>query len=480
MNSASIESQEIFKSSYKFSLVDDATSGLHQDAYQKSSSKIKNRVPASTDSAKLPFDPNDFCKPSPEYQIYINLALSQSISPEVFGNSKKILHEFDCQIKTSDDALTYANKVLARSGDSHTKVLTASQNAEEHSTSGTKIVGFGFDTVFDPEKSTDSKQIGLAISKVYPDSSASEVGLKNGDRILAVGKENLSQLKFDDAFAKLSGPEGTVAHLSINRNGKIIEVDTARKSFEPVAVTDSSLPDKIAYLGIDSFGDTSVPDQLQKAILKHADARGFVLDLRGNGGGDVDAANKTLSLMISDGLIATTRERSLSVNGGFDSLGKPKLISTSYVLGKDGISQIENPGGARSHLMETKERFDNLVGDRPVVVITDSGTASAAEIVTGAMHDTGHATTIGQRTYGKGIGQIYNYSDLPGGTGEKVTYMRYFTPSGLWPGDSEKNKIGINPDINVENPFGAIVLTNDDAQLKAATTYLRKKISGDN
>ena len=97
---------------------------------------------------------------------------------------------------------------------------------------------------------------------------------------------------------------------------------------------------------------------------------------------------------------------------------------------------------------------------------------------TGAVHDSGKATIIGERTYGKGIGQTVMTGAMPNGTGEKVTSLRYTTPSGLWPGDAHKHRIGIKPDIEVKNPVDAIMMSADDRQLNTAVAYLEKKLSG--
>jgi C-terminal processing protease CtpA/Prc len=123
-----------------------------------------------------------------------------------------------------------------------------------------------------------------------------------------------------------------------------------------------------------------------------------------------------------------------------------------------------------------KWRMKNLVRDRPVTILIDDGTASAAEIFTGAEHDTGKARTVGITSYGKGIGGLYTSIGLPLGAGEVVTNMRYFTPSGFWPGDAEKNKFGLKPDTVVINPYGAIPLTAADAQLIAAEDDLKETL----
>ena len=123
-----------------------------------------------------------------------------------------------------------------------------------------------------------------------------------------------------------------------------------------------------------------------------------------------------------------------------------------------------------------QSRYAYNVGDRPVVLLQNGNSASAAEIFTGALHDTGKITTLGEKSFGKGIGQtIIPY--MPHGTDLKITSLHYNTPSGLWPGDAGKNKIGIQPDIVVKQPEGAKLGSPEDLQLAEAVKLLKQKLA---
>jgi carboxyl-terminal processing protease len=426
------------------------------------------------------------CRPSPEYQEFIDKALSESYSPEVFGDPKKIRNEFDCEIHSGNDAIKFANQVLSRSGDPHTKIFSPTYNQLIAAMSDPSSIGLGIETTFDVRHSSPGKEYGVAVYRTYPDSPT---GLKIGDTILSVDSQDLTQLSNVDANAKLQGTNaGSVAHLLVERNGEQLQIDAVRKNFNQPSVSDASLPDHLAYISIEDFRNKHMTEQLRDALLKHQDAKGFIMDLRGNRGGNVDLANVALSEVMKDGVIMKVRERDVE-----DTEHKNYLVGES-VLRPEGIVLSEKEENQQNSFKwgDTDEvvsfdndsipkgvfteRMQNLVGDRPVTVLTDAGTASAAEIFTGAMHDTGKARTIGTTTYGKGIGGLYTSTGLPMGAGEVVTNMRYFTPSGFWPGDAAKNKFGLKPDIVVINPYGAIPLTVADAQLIAAEDDLKETL----
>jgi carboxyl-terminal processing protease len=462
-----------------------------QDAYDgpPATANHGNNTEARAKSAeKLAAGPVKPCSPSPEYQKFIDIALNQAYSPELFGDPKIVRHEFDCQIHSGQDAIKFANEVLKRSGDSHTKILPPADNQSMSATSDPSSIGIGIKTSFDARNSSPGKEHGLTVYRTYPDSPATQAGLKTGDTILSVDSHDLTRLSNDDANDRLEGTAGSVAHLLVERDGQLVSIDAVRKKFKQPSVSDASLPDNLAYISIEDFRNEHLADQLRAALLKHQDAKGFVIDLRRNGGGNVDLANLALSEVMNDGVIMKVRERNV------DDKDHISYLSGSYTLKPDGIVLSEKPenqqnsyrlgntnevvdfGDDSEPVKETNARMRNLVGDRPITILTDGLTASAAEIFTGAMHDTGKARTIGTTTYGKGIGGLYTWKDLPMGAGEIVTNMRYYTPSGVCPGDAEKNKHGLKPDKVVENPYGAIPLTAADVQLIAAEDDLKETL----
>ncbi|MDR3612831.1 MAG: S41 family peptidase [Candidatus Obscuribacterales bacterium] len=428
------------------------------------------------------------CHPSPSYLKFIDIALSESYSPEAFGDRNKVRHEFDCQISTQKDAVFYASQVLKRSGDSHTRILSKSENQSLANQSDPSFIGLGLEASFDARNSTPGHEHGVAVYRTYPDSPATQAGLKIGDEILSVDSQDVTKLSFAEASAKLEGPVGSTAHLWVDRNGEKIQIDAVRKFYNSPSVSDVSLPDNLAYICIEDFRNAHLADQLRDALLRHKDAKGFIIDLRGNGGGNVDLANLALSEVMKDGVIMKVRERNVN------DTDQVSYLSGSYELTPKGIvlteksendnntfkigntDQVVTFDNDPESIKEVKSRMQNLVGDRPVVVLTDGGTASAAEIFTGAERETGKARTNGTTTFGKGIGGLYTSEQLPLDSGEIVTNMRWFTPSGFWAGDAGQHRYGLKPDIESVNPYGAIPLTAADVQLKSAEADLKNTL----
>jgi len=428
------------------------------------------------------------CAPSPTYLKFIDKALEQAYAPDAFGDPKTVKHEFDCEIHTEDDAIRYAKLVLKRSGDPHTGILPPQENQEYAELSDPSYTGVDMEPSPDPRMSKPGHDQGLAVYRTYPDSAAVKAGLQTGDKIISVNSHDVTQLSFNDANAKLQGAAGTAAHLIVERNGEQFAVDAPRINYKAPSVTDASLPNNLAYICIEDFRNKHVPDQLRAALLKHKDAKGFVIDIRDNGGGYPTLGNLALSETMKDGTISTQRERNVKDTDGVS------YVASSYELSPDGIVFTEKPEKAEHtfRLGDTNEtitfdnvpntkvtltkRMENLVGERPVDILINGGTASTAEIFAGADRDTGNARLIGLPSFGKGIGGLYNKEQLPEGSGELVTNMRWFTPSGLWVGDAGAHRYGLQPDVKVANPFGVIPLTADDAQLIAAENDLNNRL----
>jgi carboxyl-terminal processing protease len=157
------------------------------------------------------------------------------------------------------------------------------------------------------------------------------------------------------------------------------------------------------------------------------------------------------------------------------SPAKPSYDETTYEATPQGLNVSMFNTASRENSRYTDSRLPYKAADRPVVVLTNGKSASASEIFTGALHDTAHDTVIGTTTFGKGIGQSLVKNVAAGGY-LKVTSLHYLTPSGIWPGDADKNKIGLKEDIHIDNPDGAQPLSADDAQLSGAVAYLKSRL----
>ena len=254
---------------------------------------------------------------------------------------------------------------------------------------------------------------GLRVQEVYPGTPAAHAGLRAGDLILTVGTTSLAGHNATFGSRLIKGPAGTSVRLVLRR-GAVTRAATVRRADIVVPVADSSLVTvhgkRIGIVRLTSFTDGSgaeVRTQVKRVLAQGAQA--ILLDLRQNGGGLLQEGVNVASIFLSDGTVVSTEGRS-----------QPRQV---YVA-----------------------KGDPLAPHLPVVVLVDSGTASAAEIVTGALQDRGRAKVVGTRTYGKGVFQeLETLSD--GGALDIVT-GRWFEPSGRNVGGPGVTRgTGIKPNV---------------------------------
>jgi carboxyl-terminal processing protease len=256
---------------------------------------------------------------------------------------------------------------------------------------------------------------GQQVAEVFPNSPAARAGINRGDVIVAVGGTSLANRSSVFASNLIKGRAGTRVTLTVLAGARRHVVQITRANLVvPVATSDlvNYHGIKLGDLQFSSFTDGS-GDELRVQVDKmlHAGARGLILDLRENGGGLLNEAVNVASIFIPDGTIVSTKGRN-----------QPREV---YVAKGDAIS--------------TKI---------PVVVLVDGGTASSAEIVTGALQDRGRAKVIGTHTYGKGVFQ--EIQTLSNGGALDITVGNYFTPSGRnLGGTGVKQGAGITPNIRV-------------------------------
>jgi carboxyl-terminal processing protease len=268
------------------------------------------------------------------------------------------------------------------------------------------LSGIGIDIKVQPQ--------GLLVQDVFQGSPAEKAGLARGDIIVEVGSTSLANRSVDFSASLIKGRAGTKVTLTVLR-GKHRRIITVRRANIVVPVAASRILDykqtKLGYVELTSFTSGSgaqVRSEVQQVL--HQGARALILDLRENGGGLLNEAVNVASVFIPDGTIVST----------------------------DGRAQPRQVYLAKSNL---------TVAPRiPMVVLVDAGTASAAEIVTGALQDRGRAKVVGTHTYGKGVFQ--EIEPLSNGGALDFTVGEYFTPSGhnLGGGGVKQGK-GIQPNV---------------------------------
>jgi carboxyl-terminal processing protease len=252
----------------------------------------------------------------------------------------------------------------------------------------------------------------VVISSPIKGSPAERAGLKPGDRLLEVNGESLQGLTPEKAASKVRGPAGTSVTLKVERpsEGRTFTVTITREVVSLPDLEVKMMDDGIGYIALYTFGsDTDRQFWNAVADLKQQGARALVLDLRNNGGGYVDVA--------------------VSIAGGWVPKGEPVLTTKM----RDGEDRELSPGG-----------LINL----PTAVLVNGGSASASEILAGAIQDWKAGTLVGEKTFGKGtVQQLLRMSN---GDGLKVTIAEYLTAKGR-----HVDKIGLTPDVEVKAPAPA-------------------------
>jgi carboxyl-terminal processing protease len=329
--------------------------------------------------------------------------------------------------QTSTVELTQAaiRGMLNSLGDPYTVYLAPSEiNALEESLKGGDFGGIGVYIVQDPR----TKEVLVDPIEGTP---AYKAGVKAGDRILAVDGHSVTTLKLDDIEHLIRGEIGTVVQLEVrspsSKTNRMVPI-TREKIYVPSV--HAEIKNDLDYVRLADFGQTSY-DEVRKAMLdgKAHGVKGYILDLRDNGGGLLDAAVQISSLFIPNGAI---------------------------------VSTIDRAGDK-----DTRTATHESIGAAPLVILVNKYTASASEITAGAVQDYKVGELIGTRTFGKGVVQsIYNTSD---GGALKITTAKYVTPLGR-----DIQHKGIEPDMVVDQPVDIPMDTPKDAQLAAAESYLRR------
>jgi carboxyl-terminal processing protease len=256
---------------------------------------------------------------------------------------------------------------------------------------------------------------GLEVLRVFDDSPADDAGIKRGDLILSVNGKSIAGVNSDVATGRIRGPAGTSVELSVLSPGGEgpRDVSVKREKIEVPVASGRIVKrggEKLGVVELASFSSGAhgiLHRDVDELLKKGAD--GIVLDLRGNGGGLLTEAQLVSSIFIEDGEIVSTRGRS-----------RPERT-------------LESEG-------------DAIDKDVPVVVLVDGGSASASEIVTGALRDRHRATVVGTRTFGKGL--VQEVKPLSNGGVLDITVANYYLPGG-----ETITKAGIRPQVRaVDNP----------------------------
>jgi carboxyl-terminal processing protease len=333
----------------------------------------------------------------------------------------------------TDQKAAYAaiEEMLKSLNDPFTRFLDPEQYRSLQVNTSGELTGVGLQIALNPETGK------LEVVAPIAGSPAEKAGIKPRDRILKIEGISTEKLTLDEAASKMRGPIGTLVTLLIERDGegeKEFKVVRDRISLNPVIASLRTTPEgiPIGYLRLTQF-NANAPMELAHAInnLEKKGAAAYILDLRNNPGGLLQAGIEVARLWLNSGTIVYTVNRQ-GIQGSFESFG-PALT------------------------------------DDPLVVLVNQGTASASEILAGALQDNGRARLIGETTFGKGL--IQSLFELSDGSGLAVTIAKYETPK-----HKDINKLGIKPDLIVtsEPMTREQIGTELDPQYQAAVELLAK------
>lgn len=234
------------------------------------------------------------------------------------------------------------------------------------------------------------------VMRVYPNTPASQAGVQIGDRIVEVDGQKVTGLPLDRVTAKLLGPQGTTVNATFVRHGQAAPLHIeARRAVVHVPVVPYALvlDGNVGYVPLDRFSETSAQELADAmASVRRRGATSFIIDLRGNGGGSLEQSIRIAGLFLDKG---------------------DEILRVMYRNAAPEIYRAQD---------------EPVIGPEPVVVLTDEGTASASEIVAGALQDHDRAVVVGQTSFGKGL--VQDLFPLDGGWAMKLTTGKWYTPSG--------------------------------------------------
>ncbi len=335
---------------------------------------------------------------------------------------------------TTDQLVEGATKGVVESlGDPYSTYMNAQENQELFQILEGKFGGIGIVlSLKDPTK--------LVVLRPIKNSPASKAGIQSGDVVSKINDTPTAGMEQDKAVGLMRGEPGTKVNLALYREStnKTFTVSITRENITVPTVDGKALPGNpdIAYISITQFGsDTGNELKETFSTMNIKNFKGLILDMRYNHGGELNAAVQVASNFIPEGPVV-------------------------YIVDKQGN-------------IDTKMTDGTYLG-LPMVVLVNEESASAAEIVAGAIKDKGTANLVGVQTFGKGI--VQTIFPLDGGTSVKLTTAKYLTPNKL-----DIHKKGIEPDIKVELPKGqqptiTPIDTNFDPQLQKALQTLKGKL----
>ena len=313
--------------------------------------------------------------------------------------------------------------LLEASGDKYAAYFDPEHYDYFNQQSGGEFFGIGVNIA--------EKEGEVYVVSVMEGTPAEEAGLEAEDQFVTIDGVERDSWTVDEVVTRVRGPEGSVVEVEVYRpaEDKTFEFQIERARIEIPNTMQQMLGDDVGYIRLLSFNAKSAADlRLAMEELEAEGAKGFVIDVRDNPGGLLDSAVDVASLFIEDGVIVSVEDR-------------------------DGRKEVDRANG-------------DVATDAPVVVLMNGNSASASEVLAGALQDYGRATLVGEQSFGKG--SVQTVESLSFGGGVKFTIAHYLTPK-----DREIDGVGLTPDVIVEMEPGLQADEETDTQLKRAAEVLR-------
>lgn len=333
------------------------------------------------------------------YNNHGNQDLSSTLDYKSVGQIYNLLKQkYDGKLDSSSLEDGLKKGLVDAAGDPYTEYMNAKDAQSFQNDLNGTFSGIGAEL----GKKNDS----LVVIAPVDGSPAQSAGLKAGDVIVSIDGQDATKLSVDVAVDKIRGTAGTKVKLGLLRDSTAVTIEITRADITVPSVTSTILPGNIGYLKISRFSDDTA-DLTTKAAtdFKEKHVTGVVLDLRDDGGGLLDAAVKVAGLWMDNQVVVSERTAGKTTS----------TLRTSRNAPLAGI---------------------------PTAILINGGSASASEILAGALHDHKVATLVGEKSFGKG--SVQELIDLDGGAKLKITVAHWYTPHG-----KNINKEGIQPDIKI-------------------------------
>ncbi len=333
-------------------------------------------------------------------------------------------NRFRERIQDYDDAYVAIGTMVASLNDEYTRFLPPRDMNDQTMSIDSRLFGVGIQISVRDNK--------LVVMSVLEDTPAQAAGLQPKDQILRIDGHETAGISVEEAADRIRGPKDSTVVLTVRRGEREFEKALRRAEIKIKSVFTKELDDKrIGYVRISSFISDSMLYEMYDIMPRMKNKQALIIDLRGNYGGLF-----TNSVEVAD-----------------------------MFLEAGNIVSVVN----RQHAKKDYPARPGSLFSKPMVVLIDGGSASASEILGGALQDNHRATLIGTQSFGKGLVQKIN--NLSHGTGMNITISKYLTPKG-----TDINKKGIRPDIEVRFTE-ADVRARRDPQLNRAVTYLQRHLS---